>query len=189
MIRSFIIMLNSDLGFNPDNAMVTRIVAPEERYKQPEQVFNFYQELARRVAALPDVAAVGAADGLPWGGWSIYNFQIVGQPSVPRSAQPAVGVLAATTGYFTAIGTPLRAGRLFTPQDDATAPRVAVVNEAFVRRYFAGGSAIGQRISFDDGSPSEIVGIVANTVNSEWGDQTEPGVYQPFVQRPAAPWC
>ena len=184
MIRSFIIILKTDPGFNPDNALVTRIVAPEDRYGRPEQIVNFYQELSRRVAAMPGVAAVGAADGLPLGGWSINSFQIVGQAPVPKSAQPTVGALVATPDYFAAIGTPLRAGRLFTTRDDANAPRVALVNEAFAQRYFAGGSAIGQRLTIDDGPPSEIVGVVANTISSNLEDQTPPGVYQPFAQRP-----
>ncbi|HEU0175758.1 MAG TPA: ABC transporter permease [Blastocatellia bacterium] len=184
LIRSFIIILNTDPGFNPDNALVTRIILPEDRYSQPEQIINFYQELTRRVAALPGVAAVGEADGLPLGGWSINSFQIVGQPPVPKSAQPTVGALVATPGYFAAIGTPLRAGRLFTARDDANAPRVALVNEAFAQRYFAEGSAIGQRLTIDEGPPSEIVGVVANTISSNLDDQAPPGVYQPFAQRP-----
>ena len=181
LIRSFVILLNTDLGFNPDNTLATRIILPEDRYPQPEQIVNFYQELVQRVAALPGVSAVGAADDLPRGGWEPRSFQIVGQPPVPTSEQLRVGVRVATPGYFAAIGTPLRAGRLFAAQDDATAPRVALVNEAFARRYFAGDSAIGQRLSFDDGRPNEIVGIVANTLNFD--DRAEPGIYQPFAQR------
>jgi len=185
LIRSFVILLNTDFGFNPDNTVATRIILPEARYPHPEQIVNFYQELAQRVAASPGVAAVGAVDNLAMlTGWPTNYVQIVGQPSVPRSAQSTVGVLVATPGYFAAIGTPVRAGRLFTAQDDANAPRVALVNEAFARRYFAGGSAIGQRLIFDGGSPNEIVGIVANTMNNDLDDPAEPGIYQPFAQRP-----
>ena len=86
-------------------------------------------------------------------------------------------------GYFAAVGTPLRAGRLFTAQDDVHAPPVVLVNEAFARRYFAQQSALGQRLIFADGSPNEIVGIVANTMNEELDDAAEPVVYQPFAQR------
>ena len=185
LIRSFVILLNTDFGFNPDNAVATRIILPEARYPHPEQIVSFYQDLAERVAASPGVAAVGAVDTLAvLTGWPTNYFQIVGQPSVPRSAQSKVGVLVATPGYFAAIGTPLRAGRLFTARDDANAPRVALVNEAFARRYFAGGSVIGQRLIFDDGSPNEVVGIVANTMNHALDDPAEPGIYQPFAQRP-----
>jgi putative ABC transport system permease protein len=183
LIRSFIKILNTDLGFNPDNTMAMRIVLPRDRYLQPEQRVNLYQELMQRVAALPGVAAVGLADGLPPGGWSAGLVQIVGQPLLPKSEQPTTGVMVTSPGYFAAVGTPLRAGRLFTAQDDAKASPVALVNEAFARRYFAGGSAIGQRLTFAGGSPNEVVGIVANTMNADLDDAAEPVVYQPFAQR------
>ncbi len=182
LIRSFIILLNTDWGFNVDNTLVTRPNLPEDRYPHPEQRVNYYQELAQRVAASPGVAAVGAVDILPTDGWEYHSFQIVGQPSVLKPEQLPIGVRVATPGYFAAIGTLLRAGRLFTAQDDANATRVALVNEAFARRYFAGGSAIGQRLAIDDGPPNEIVGIVANTMNYDLDDPAEPGVYQPFAQ-------
>jgi putative ABC transport system permease protein len=185
LIRSFVLLLNTDFGFNPNNALATRIILPEARYSHPEQIVSFYQELAQRVAASPGVADVGAVDILAMlTGWPTSYFQIVGQPSVPRSAQAKVGVLAATPGYFAAIGTPLREGRLFNAQDDANAPRVALVNEAFARRYFAGDSVIGQRLTFDGGPPNEIIGVVANTMNNDLNDPAEPGVYQPFAQHP-----
>ncbi len=184
LIRSFILILKADPGFNPDNAMMTRVILSEDRYSQPEQIASFYRELSQRVAALPGVAAAGGGDGLPLEGWSTNYFQIAGRPLVPRFAQQIVLSLAAAPGYFAAIGTPLRAGRLFTDQDDAAAPRVALVNEAFASRYFAGGSAIGQRFTLDDGPPNEIVGVVANTISHNLEDRRQPGVYLPFAQRP-----
>jgi predicted permease len=183
LIRSFIKILDTDLGFNPDNTMAMRIVLPQDRYPQPEQRVNLYQELMQRVVALPGVAAVGLADGIPPGGWDYSHFQIVGQPSFPKSEQQRAGVLAASPGYFAAVRTPLRAGRMFTAQDDAKAPRVVLVNEEFARRQFAHRSAIGQRLTFDDGQPHEIVGIVANTMNGNFDNAAEDVVYQPFAQR------
>jgi putative ABC transport system permease protein len=183
LIRSFIKILNTDPGFNPENTMAMEIRLPRDRYPQPEQRINLYQELAQRVEALPGVAAVGLAEDLPPGGWSYSPFQIAGQPALPKSEQPGTGVMVASPGYFASVGTPLLSGRLFTAQDDAKAPPVALVNEAFARRHFAGGSAIGQRLTFADGSPNEVVGIVANTMNADLDDAAEPVVYQPFAQR------
>jgi putative ABC transport system permease protein len=183
VIRSFIKILDTDLGFNPDNAMAMYIALPQGRYTQPEQRTNLYQELAQRVAALPGVAAVGLTSGVPPGGWGRGSFQIVGQPGVSKSEQPTAGVLVASPGYFAAVGTPLRAGRLFTAQDDAHAPRVVLVNEALARRHFADRAAIGRRLALDDGPPYEIVGIVANTMNRDLDDAAEPVIYQSLAQR------
>ena len=151
MIRSFIKILNTDLGFNPDNTMAMRIVLPRDRYAQPEERVNLCQELGHRVAALPGVAAVGLADGIPPGGWGYSLYQIVGQLPFPKSEQPRAGVMVTTPGYFAAVRTPLRAGRMFTAQDDAKAPRVVLVNEELARRYFATGQPSGS------GSPSMTV--------------------------------
>jgi putative ABC transport system permease protein len=183
LIRSFIKILNTDLGFNPDNTMAMNIVLPQGRYTQPEQRINLYQELVQRVAALPGVAAVGLANGVPPGGWSHDLFQIVGRPAVPKAEQPMTGVLVVSPDYFAAVGTPLRAGRMFTAQDDVNAPRVVLANEALARRYFANQSAIGQRLTLEDGLPYEIAGIVANTMNSDLDDAAEPIVYQALAQR------
>jgi putative ABC transport system permease protein len=187
VIRSFIKILDTDLGFNPDNAMAMYIALPQGRYTQSEQRLNLYQELEQRVAALSGVAAVGLTSGVPPGGWGRGSFQIVGQPGVSKSEQPTAGVQIASPGYFAAVGTPLRAGRLFTAQDDAHAPRVVLVNEALARRHFAGRaaieSAIGQRLTLDNGPPYEIVGIVANTMNRDLDDAAEPVIYQSLAQR------
>ncbi|HEX4950399.1 MAG TPA: ABC transporter permease [Blastocatellia bacterium] len=183
VIRSFIKILNTDLGFNPDNTMAMSIVLPRGRYDQPEQRIHLFQELAQRAAALPGVTAVGLTSGVPPGGWGRGLFQIVGQPAPAPSEQPRAGTVITTAGYFAAVGTPLRAGRLFTAQDDANAPRVVLVNEALARRYFADRSAIGQRLNLDDGAPYEIVGIVANTINANLDDAAEPVVYQSLAQR------
>jgi putative ABC transport system permease protein len=182
LIRSFINILNADLGFNPDHTMAMEIRLPRDRYPQPEQRVNLYEELAQRVAALPGVAAVGLGDGVPPGGWNHSLFQIVGRPPLPKSEQLRTGMMVTSPGYFAAVRTPLQAGRAFTAHDDLKAPRVALVNEAFARRYFADGSAIGQRLTFDGDPPYEIVGIVGNTMNDNFDNAAEPVVYRPFAQ-------
>jgi putative ABC transport system permease protein len=85
VIRSFVKILNTDLGFNPDNTMALYIALPQGRYTQDEQRLNLYQTLAQRVAALPGVAAVGWASGVPPGGWGyVVRFKSSGSlPSTP----------------------------------------------------------------------------------------------------------
>jgi putative ABC transport system permease protein len=163
--------------------MALGVVLPPGRYTQDAERINLYRELTQRVASLPGVAAIGLTSGVPPGGWGRGLFQIVGQPVVPKSEQPTAGVVVTSPDYFAAVGTPLRAGRWFTAQDDANAQRVVLVNEALARRYFAGQSTLGQRLNLDDGPPYEIVGIVANTMNADLDDAAEPVVYQSLAQR------
>jgi len=186
LVRSFIVVLHTDFGFDPENAIAMRIVLPADRYAESAQRVQFFQELERRVAALPGVAQTGVVDHLPMGSLSTSNyFQIVGQPPLPKASQPLVDTQVVSPGYFAAIGTRLRAGRLLTAQDNAQAPRVLLVNEAFAQRYFPGHTALGEHLSFDDSAPYEIVGVVANVMNNDLDNLTEPGIYQSFAQRAA----
>src|SRR5262249_61454942 len=95
----------------------------------------------------------------------------------------------ATPGYFAAIGTELRKGRLFNARDDAQAPRVVLVNEAFAARYLKGSDAVGRQLRFGDtkAAPSEIIGVVASVMNEDMDGMEEPGVYFPFPQIPTLP--
>ena len=183
LLRSLVAVLwQTDFGFKPDHVVSLRVVMPHGRYAQPAE---FIAQVIQRAAALPGVVSAGAVDNLPLSGSRNSSFfQIAGQPPFPPESKPVTDVRLATPGYFAAIGTPLRAGRLINEQDNAHAPPVALVNEAFAARYFPGRSAIGQRLDFGGGAPAEIVGIVANVINDDLDSLAEPGVYQPHSQWP-----
>jgi putative ABC transport system permease protein len=114
------------------------------------------------------------------------SLQIVGQPSFEHGKEPHTDLRITTPGYFAAIGTELRSGRLFTEKDDAQAPRVVLANEAFAARFLRGMNPVGQRITTggDKDNPMEIIGVVANVMNEDLDDLTEPCVYLPFAQYP-----
>ncbi|MGH9837164.1 MAG: FtsX-like permease family protein [Blastocatellia bacterium] len=183
LLRSFVAVLwQTDFGFKPDHVVSLRVVMPHGRYAQPA---DFIAQVVQRAAALPGVVSAGAVDNLPLSGSHNSSFfQITGQPPFPPASKPTTEVRLATPGYFAAIGTPLRAGRLMNEQDNAQAPPVALVNEAFAARYFPGRSAVGQRLDFGSGTPVEIVGIIANVMNDDLDNLAEPGVYQPHAQWP-----
>src|SRR6185295_20299486 len=79
---------------------------------------------------------------------------------------------------------PLLLGRSFTVQDDARAPKVAVVNQSFARAYFANQSPIGKRFGFDSDRPgeTEIIGVARDAKYTSQRDETEPTVYIPWRQ-------
>jgi putative ABC transport system permease protein len=186
-VRSFIEILRADLGIRPDG-VVTMNLAPRDNYPKEEQRRNLYQQLLQRIESLPGVTGAGAVSTLPMIGshnWSV--FHIVGQPAFEKGKEPPVEVRVATPGYFAAIGTELRKGRLFNASDDAQAPRVVLVNEAFAARYLKGMDAVGQRARFYDpkAAPMEIIGVVANVMNEDLDGMEEPGVYFPFAQIPS----
>ncbi len=185
VMQSFVKLLNTNLGFEPDNAITASIVLPNERYSAAEQRINFYQELERRLAALPGISGAGFSGKAP-GGWSVSPrapIQVVGQAPVPIRSQPMIPGDFVTPGYFAAAGIPLRAGRIFSERDNGKVP-VVLVNEAFARRFFPGGTVIGQRLRVDDQPPAEIVGIVGNVLDSRGNEPEPPGIYLPITQHP-----
>jgi putative ABC transport system permease protein len=186
-VRSFIEILRADLGIKPDHVVTMNLELPRDKYPE-EQRRNFIHQLLQRIEALPGVTASGGVDVLPMiGSHNSRNFQIVGQPTSEKGQEPGAEVRVATPGYFAAIGTELRKGRLFNARDGAQAPRVALVNEAFVARYLKGSDAVGQQLRFGDAkaAPTEIIGVVANVMNEDLDGLEEPGVYFPFAQIPS----
>ena len=188
-VRSFIEILRADLGIKPDHVVTMKLELPRDKYPEGEQRRSLSQELLQRVEALPGVTGAGVVDTLPMTGrYNSSRFQIVGQPTFEKGKEPFAEWRVATPGYFAAIGTELRKGRLFNAQDDAKAPRVVLVNEAFAARYLKGLDPVGQRVGFGDAKSgsSEIIGVVANVMNEDLDGPQEPGVYLPFAQSPSS---
>jgi len=187
-VRSFIEILRADLGIKPDQVVTMSLTLPRDKYPEEQRRREFFRQLIQRIEALPGVTAVGGVDMAPMIGghnWSV--FQIVGQPAFEKGEESRTEVRVATPGYFAAIGTELRKGRLFNARDDAQAPHVVLVNEAFAARYLKGSDAVGRQLRFGDAkaAPSEIIGVVASVMNEDMDGMEEPGVYFPFAQIPA----
>jgi putative ABC transport system permease protein len=189
LVRSFIEILRADLGVKPDGVVTMKLELPGDKYPEGEQRRAFFHQLLRRVETLPGVTAAGAVDSLPMSGrYNSGRFQIVGQPPFEKGKEPRTVWRIATPNYFAAVGTELRKGRLFNAQDDAQAPRVVLVNEAFAARYLKGLDPVGQRVGFGDAKSgsSEIIGVVANVMNEDLDGFEEPGVYMPLAQFPSS---
>ena len=188
-VRSFIEILRADLGIKPDGVMTMSLELPRDKYSEGEQHRNLYSQLLERVEALPGVTSAGMVDTLPMtGSYNSSRFQIAGQSPFEKGKEPHAERRIATPGYFAAIGTELRKGRLFNEQDGAQTTRVMLVNEAFAARYLKGSDAVGRRVGFGDAKSgsSEIIGVVANVMNEDLDGPQEPGVYLPFAQSPSS---
>jgi putative ABC transport system permease protein len=187
LIRSFAQMMGADLGIRPENVLALQVALPADGYPEESRRRDFYAQLLRRVESLPDVAEAGAVNIVPISGTGINTvpFQIVGQPALSKGRGPIVHHRVATPGYFKAIGTALRKGRLFTEQDDARATPVVLINETVAKRFFPGRETVGERLKFGDGEKDilEIIGIVADVKNEDMEEQADPTVYVPYAQQ------
>jgi putative ABC transport system permease protein len=152
----------------------------------PERGRQFMGEVLERIRALPGVTSVATADRLPFS----LNFS-EGQFEVPGHASPhdrgfTLKTTWVSSSYFETLGVPVLQGRSFTEGDTSESPRVAVINEAMVRRFWPGGPALGQHLRLRDraGAPFEIVGVVADYRVQSIGEGSTPYVHFSNRQRP-----
>jgi len=160
LLRSFVRLLDVDLGFQPSRAIAVRIDRTGAASAEQRQVVS--EEISRRVRALPGVTAAGLTDALPLDRNRTWDVQI---PGTPGDGRESVGTFVYFTGpgYFQAMGIPLKAGRDFSAQDSARGQRVLIVNETLARHLYPDGNALGRlAISGDRSRPFTIVGIVAD---------------------------
>jgi putative ABC transport system permease protein len=183
LIRSFLSLTAVDPGFRTERIATFSVSLPQSAYPGGEPVRAFYRTLIERLESLPAVESVVASSQLPLSGRSsIFGFDIENrEPPAPGFVQDAA-FAAATTGYFRAMGIPLRQGRLLSDADRGGAPEVMVVNEAFERRYFSAEDPIGRRISLGDEEWIEIVGVVGDVPQHGLGDDVRPQMYMTHDQ-------
>lgn len=186
LARSFMQLAKVDPGFNPDNATLLRLSLPQKKYALPEQQTAFADALLERVKALPGVQAAGVTHSMPLVSDYVLGFNIEGRPAIAPSDLPSTNYYTVTPDYFKAMGIRLIRGRVFTPQDDAKAPRVAIINETMARQHFPNEDPIGKRINITNGPDTwrEIVGIVGDIKQYGVDKATSAQSYEPFAQVP-----
>jgi putative ABC transport system permease protein len=186
LARSFMQLAHVDPGFIPENATLLRLSLPQKKYALPEQQIAFANALLERVKVLPGVQSAGITHSMPLVSDYVLSFNIEGRPAIDPSDSPSTNYYAVTPEYFRAMGIRLVRGRLFTPQDDAKAPRVAIVNETMARQHFPNEDPIGKRINISTGPDAwrEIVGIVGDIKQYGVDKATSAQSYEPFAQVP-----
>ena len=138
-ISSLVKLANVDLGFRTERLLTMSLPVPDTRLKGAEQIEVFYRQVLEQARALPGVSSVSVSTGIPVRGTGFgMPFTIVGRPVSDPGQRPGAGFNMVTPDYFKTFGIPIQRGRAFTEQDTAGAPRVAIVNDAFVRQYLAG---------------------------------------------------
>ncbi len=186
MIRTLLAMKGGDLGARPDRILTLRVPLASDRYPDANRRVAFLQEVLRRIAIVPGVRAAGINTGLsPIGNWTM-PVEISG---APKDSRPAL-IEQVNDSYATAMGVSLLHGRFFTEQEVAGKIHSAVVNEAFISRYFPGGDGIGRILKLPRLSSApinladtafQIVGIAKNTINRITTHDTIPEIYIPYT--------
>jgi predicted permease len=178
-LRSLQSAAGIDIGFRSQGILMMS-VDPREHGYTAERTVQLLGQLRERVAALPGVSSAACTDVAPLSmGNRSDGFSVEGRPET-LDLNSTVDLYMATAGYFDTMGIPWIAGRDFA-NEDASAPRVAVVNEAFVAQLFKNENPIGQRVS-GGGVSYQIIGIVKNAKSRTLGEQQRPVLYRSLAQ-------
>jgi len=148
LVRSLLALTRVDAGFRADAVLRAQVSLPEASYAADDQVWDFYDRLLQRAAALPGVRDAAVMSGLPpIRAANNTTFMLDGAAMFDHANVPQVEfVQHVSPGYFAVMGVPLRAGRAFTDADTAAAAPVAIVNETLARRFWPGQSALAHRL-------------------------------------------
>lgn len=185
LLRSFERLLSVDPGFEPDHVLTMNVSLPRAKYTKPEQQTAFFDDVLRRVSALPGVrdAAISAALPLSWK--RVTPLLPDGQPNVPLAQRPFIDIEAISPQWFRTMQVPMLGGRGFTAADDAQAPKVVIANEAFARRFWPGENPVGKHVLVGRGPQlSEVIGIATNIRNKGLAEEPQAQLYLPFAQLP-----
>jgi predicted permease len=183
LLRTLVNLKNIDPGFDTEQVLLVEIDPTLAGYEEG-RIRSLYRDLQDRLAALPGVSSVSySSDALLNGGLWSGDVQIEG-PNAKSSA--ITQLLAVGPRFFETMRIPLLAGRGFLPSDLGSSHSVAIVNQAFARKFLAGRNAVGARISRKaDGKDMEIVGMVADTKYYSLRSSIEPTAYFPLAGKSA----
>ena len=173
-------------GFDPQSRASLRIVLPKSAYDRARRV-EFVDTALDRIAALDGVSGAGAINILPLCGRTDSSIQVENLHILDLACAPAAEVRSISPGYFPAMGIPILAGRPFDARDRDGACPVAIVNEAFAKRFLLGDDPTGRRVRvLPSGKQAwlEIVGVVASARQIGPDQDPAPEIYLPYAQYP-----
>ena len=200
--RSFLALVAVDPGFSPDRLLALEVQLPPEQYPDAADVLTFGRQAEERIAGLPGVESVGTINFPPFAGYYIRLFVTVEDQPPPDSAaqRPMVQYRVVSPDYLETVSTGVVDGRGLQAADDASAARVALVNQTAARRFWPSSEVLGRRLGLQPlapmvrgGSPGEevfyrVVGVVEDTKQQSLDEEPEAMVYVPLAQDPWPLW-
>ena len=184
-------MLKIDPGFNAENTISMNLALVVSRYPTATKQIAFFQDVNRRVSALPGVQSAGLISSVPLSG-GVYagGFSIEGRTSASENEELVSDRRMISPDYFEALGVRLRSGRGFSAQDDQTSQGVAIISESLARRFIPGEEPLGKRIKLGGRDSTRpwlvIVGIIGDVHDRALESDARPCIYVPYPQFPTA---
>ena len=186
LVRSLLKLRDVNPGFNRDRVLLLGVDPTLVGYKG-NRLLNLYKQLVDAAGTVPGVrsASLSAVPPMSYRQWRTGVFIQGHLPGTNEDTTAPWNLIS--PNFFRTLEIPLLQGRDFTPQDDPTAPKVAIINEAMARFYFGDDSAVGKRLSFisPEGGEVEIVGVVGNAKYGSLREATPRMLYLPYLQPPS----
>ena len=188
LLKSFVKLLQVDLGFNPQNVLAMNISLPFARYPKHDERRNFQLNLLQRVANLPGVESVAATNPPPLNTVG-YTTTVRVEGKAPEANPPSTDYALVSPGYFETMRMSLLKGRFINEHDSAPRTPVTVIDDELARRLFAGADPIGKKLRVEylgdsDAAPVEVVGIVKTIGGYGLNNQMKVHMYVPYLQAP-----
>ena len=188
MIRTFVALQNVDPGFDPHNVLSMVVGVQGTEQASAGHTGPFYQQALQKISTVPGVQSVSGINHLPLAGdqWG-FPFHVQGRALERPGEAPVAAFRAVFPGYFRTMRIPILSGRDMAEADNLNTPDVVVINEYMAHRHWPGEDPIGKQITFDDGSKATpswatVIGVVKNTVRSNWVAPAEEEVFVPYLQ-------
>jgi putative ABC transport system permease protein len=164
LVRSFGTLVKTDPGLQAHNVLTFKTRLATSTELDSTLYVRFAGPVLEKLRALPGVRAAGTTSLLPVQSWGTNgNMSIVGRPvETDQSKRPYAEFRTVSSGYFAALGIPMRAGREFNDHDVPGALPPIIVNQEFARRYFPGEDPLGKQINAWSSTPYTIVGVAGD---------------------------
>ena len=183
--KSLYMLLHVDTGMKPDHLASIGLKWPLTRYSSDSKRVALGRQIVEKISALPGVTSVAISLASPLGtAWGNASFHVTGRPNHGENNQ--VLNRQVSSGYFATLEARLIRGRYFRETENASQPRVAIINRSLSNQYFAGEDPVGKQIYYDwaPSAPMEIVGIVDDIKEGPIQDANLPVLSVPFDQKP-----
>ena len=190
-MRTFATLDTLDLGFDRDGALVVNVNAQPLRLDPPARL-PLLERIRQAASTTPGVEHAALSVVTPVSGSTWNNLFAFNHLPDLTERERVVNVNHVSPGFFAALRTPLLAGRDFNEGDRAGAPRVAIVNESFARKYFGGENPVGKTFAQaafgkEPAQTFEVVGYVRDAVYRSLREPLSPTVYAALLQNDGAP--
>jgi macrolide transport system ATP-binding/permease protein len=181
--KSYYRLMHEDIGISADNLAILHVLKVDD--STDTEAIQLERQLISRMSVLPGVTSVGVSWRLAVGnGDDFSHFRVVGRSYTGEGDEALERITS--VGYFKTLQARLAQGRYFTEADDASKPRIAIINQALAKQFFPGEDPIGKHLVnyYDTNHPIEIVGVVNDIKEGPLDVELRPAVYTPFNQTP-----